>query len=373
MPAQNRKLVLVNLGTPEDPTPDAVRAFLAEFLSDPRVVDYPGWLWRPILERIILRVRPPRVAELYRSIWREGGAPLEVGTRRIAEGLAPLLADRCEVLWACRYGTRSLARLLPDWIDARTEEVSILPLFPQRTGSSAGSIVAEAKRLALAHGLAGRLRLLELPPDDPGYIEALAERTRRTLEAEPKPTDHLLISFHGIPARYNRKEGGVYRADCVATANALLRALGWERERATVSYQSRFGPEPWLAPATASVLAKLPRRGVRRVAVVTPGFLTDGLETVEEIGARGRQTFLDHGGKCLTLVPAVTDHPSLMASMARLVTGGETEPPRSRSNGIARGSRAGVDGGVGSRPAESVRGGAGGGGSSQPARRRKKH
>jgi len=315
----NRSLVLANLGTPRAPTADAVREFLVEFLSDPLVVDYPAWFWRPVLTKLVLRSRPARVAEAYRSIWRPAGSPLEDDTLRIVAAAGGRLRGARDVVAAYRYGERSLARVVAERAAAGDDDIAVVPLFPQRTSSSSGSIVEEARRIARERGLGGRLRVVELPPDAPGYVEALADRVRAACDGAD--VEHLLVSYHGIPVRYDRREGGIYRRDCRATTDALLARLGWPAERASHAYQSRFGPEPWIGPATAERIAELGRAGVRRLAVVTPGFVTDGLETLEEIGIRGRETFEEAGGERLVAVPAVADHPRLADELAGLMGG----------------------------------------------------
>jgi ferrochelatase len=297
-----RAVLLVNLGTTRAPEPAAVREFLAEFLSDPDVVDYPGWLWRPILSRI-LRSRPEKVAELYRTIWTEEGSPLVSGTELIAAILASLVPGGVSA--AYRYGAPSLRERA-----AAAAPVVLVPLFPQRTCSTTGSIERAVE------GLSG-VEIRRIAPDDPGYVEAMADRFRETAGAEMP--EHLLVSFHGIPVRYDRRERGLYRADCERTFRALLKSIGWPEERATLAYQSRFGPEPWLKPATASVFSRLGRSGVKSLAVATPGFLTEGLETLEEIGIRGREAFLSAGGERFLRVPAVEAHPRFVASLAALV------------------------------------------------------
>jgi ferrochelatase len=303
-------VVLANLGTPSAPTEAAVREFLREFLADPLVVDWPSWIWKPILERIVLRKRPSRVAELYREIWWPEGSPLEVETERIRARLSE--STEHEVAVAYRYGDRSLSRILLR--DARAIPTAVIPLFPQRTSSSSGSIVHEVERF---RGRSVDVDALEIAPDDPGYIGALADRAREAMAG--RAVEHLLVSFHGIPVRYDRRERGRYAADCERTTRALLRALGWDPGRATLCYQSRFGPERWLGPATADLLRGLPARGIRRVAVITPGFLTEGLETLEEIGRLGRSQLLGAGGEELVRIPAVADHPAFVAGLLRLV------------------------------------------------------
>lgn len=298
------RVLLVNLGTTAAPTEEAVRTFLQEFLSDPMVVDYPRWLWRPILDKI-LRTRPARVAEQYRAIWSDEGSPLETGTRRICDGLAKKLQS--EVRFVYRYGNPSLREALEF-----SGELRIVPLFPQRTGATTGTIEA----LVLDAGVTNPIR--QIAPDAPGYIEALADGFLRAASASAP--EHLVVSFHGIPLRYDRREGRRYRRDCETTHRALLSQLGWDDARATLSYQSRFGPEPWVGPNSAAVLRSLPQYGVKNVAVMTPGFVTDGLETLEEIGIRGKKIFEEAGGERFLLVPCVENHPAFVDALADLVS-----------------------------------------------------
>jgi ferrochelatase len=314
-------VILVNLGTPREPTPEAVRDFLEEFLSDPRVVDFPRWLWQPILRGIVLKKRPSRVAGLYESIWTPEGSPLEVGTRKMATALAHELGEGTRVRHAYRYGEPSLPRLVEESMRDGRRPV-VIHVFPQRTGATSGTIEVLAYETAARMAGRGRrekarLRVGAPPPDCPDYVEALADRCQETFERMGGSPDHLLLSFHGIPVRFDRDENGAYSRACRATAEALLDRLSWQPERATLAYQSRFGPERWLGPATDRVLEELPGRGVRSVAVSCPGFLTDGLETLEEIGVQGRETFLGAGGEGYALVPAVEDHPAMIRSLAR--------------------------------------------------------
>lgn len=302
-------IILVNLGTPEAPTPAAVRRFLAEFLADPMVVDLPRWLWTPILRGIILRRRPARVAEQYRAIWSEGGSPLAIGTRRMVTALAGALGDGRSVEQAYRYGAPGLAGLVQQRLDRQQRPVRVVPLFPQPTAATTGTVEALVSRLDADRGL---VEVRTLAADAPGYIEALVDRCRETFAAGSGPPDQLLISFHGIPVRVDRKEQQLYSRACSRTAEALRHGLGLTPETATLCYQSRFGPEPWLGPATFDLLEKLPSRGAGNMAVVCPGFLTEGLETLEEIGVRGRQVFEVAGGESLRLVPAVEDHPAMI-------------------------------------------------------------
>ncbi len=316
--AAQPEAVLVNLGTPAEPTAEAVRAFLRQFLSDPLVVDKPPrWIWMAILHGIVLRKRPPVVAELYRQIWGDEGSPLAAGTSAIARALGQELGTRARVSIAYRYGEPSLASVIEE-AAGRAERIVVLPLFPQPTASTTGTIEREVERCARRLGLGERLTLRRLAADDPAYVTALAGRLAGAMRNAEEEPEHLLISFHGIPTRVDAREGNAYSAACRATADALVRALDWPRDAATLTYQSRFGREPWLGPSTEELLRELPGRGVCSLAVVTPGFLTEGLETIEEIGERGRETFSSAGGGSYLRVPVPGDHPRLVEALAQL-------------------------------------------------------
>lgn len=312
-------LVLVNLGTPSAPEPAAVREFLDEFLSDRAVVDLPRWLWLPVLRGIILRRRPARVAEAYRSIWLEAGSPLIHGTLRLVEGVSGHLAGTSVgVDWCLRYGERSIARWLPGFLERTRGSVGVVPLFPHRTPPTTGTILDDARRVARDCGADDRVHGRLVEPDDPGFVAAQADVARRAIEEAGVDPEHLLVSFHSVPERYARRDRGRYQEDCRRTTKALLEALSWPAERATLCFQSRFGPTRWLGPFVDEQLAALARSGVRSVAVTTPGFLNEGLETLEEIGIRGRETFLEAGGSDFVRVPCVEDHPQLVRSLAGL-------------------------------------------------------
>ncbi len=314
-------LVLVNLGTPKEPSPASVREFLDEFLSDPAVVDLPRWLWLPILRGIVLRKRPPRVAEQYASIWSAGGSPLRVATEQIVAGVRERASGRFGVSAAYRYGEPSLDTVMHALAGDGTGPVIVSPLFPHRTDATTGTAFRRAREAAERAGIAARLVERLIHPADPGYVEAMAAQWRRAVAEADHEIEHVVVSFHGIPVRYDRREGGVYVRDCQATTRAFLEAIDWPRDRATLAFQSKFGPEPWLKPATADVLEELPRRGVRRVAVITPGFLTDGLETIEEIGIRGRELFLEAGGTHFLRVGSVEAESAFLDALAALAAG----------------------------------------------------
>ena len=313
-------LVVANLGTPRAPDEAAVRAFLGEFLADPAVVDLPRWLWLPLLRGLILRRRPARVAAAYGAIWRRDGSPLAVETERIAAGLAARLGPEWEVVAAYRYGAPSAAGEVARLARSGAGRIVVLALFPQRTGATTGTLEEAVRRAAEREGAGGRLAFVAPPCDGPGYVAALAARVREALPNGPDGFT-LLTSFHGLPVRFDRREGGRYAAECRRTSEALRAALDWPRERTMVCYQSRFGPGRWLEPATDRTLAALPAQGTTRVAVATPGFVADGLETLEEIGIRGAETFAAAGGEAFVRVPAPADHPALLDEWAGLALG----------------------------------------------------
>lgn len=308
----------MNLGTPREPTAAAVREFLDEFLSDPAVVDWPRWIWQPILRGIVLRKRPARVAELYESIWSANGSPLRVETEAIVAGVSERSGGRFEVSAAYRYGEPSLDSVMRRLAGESAGPVIICPLFPQRTDATTGTAFRRAREAAVRSGIVDRLVERLMLPDDPGYVRAMAAQWHRARRNAAHEVEHIVVSFHGIPVRYNRRERRTYTQDCEATTRAFLGAIDWPRERATLAYQSKFGPEPWLQPATAAVLEELPRRGVRSVAVITPGFLTEGLETIEEIGIRGRESFLEAGGEHFVRVGSVAAEPAFLDAVAAL-------------------------------------------------------
>jgi ferrochelatase len=227
---------------------------------------------------MVLRSRPARVAEQYASIWTPAGSPLRAGTDRIVSALRSLADSRFTVSAAYRYGEPSLDTEMQRLAGASAGPITVVPLFPHRTDATTGTAFRRAREAADRAGISDRTIERVLPADDPGFVRAMAACWSDAI-AGAAPPDHLVLSYHGIPARYDRREGRTYSSDCEATTRALLAALDWPADRATHAYQSKFGPEPWLTPATAGVLEALPRRGVRRVAVITPGFLTDGLET----------------------------------------------------------------------------------------------
>ncbi len=307
-------LLLVNLGTPDSPATADVRRYLAEFLSDPRVVEAPRWLWWPLLHGVILNTRPRRSAEAYRRIWTDQGSPLLLHTRRQAEALQEALGEAVRVVPAMRYGNPSIASGLQQLRDAGCGRILVLPLYPQYSATTTASTFdAVAEELKKWRHLPA-LRLVDQYHDHPGYIAALAASVR-DFQAEKGKPDLLLFSFHGIPQRY-ADQGDPYPQQCERTARLLADALELAPDQWRLSYQSRMGREPWLQPYTSAILEKLAGQGVRHVQVLCPGFAADCLETLEEIAMENRELFLAAGGEQYQYIPCLNDRPEHIQTLA---------------------------------------------------------
>ncbi len=310
-------VLLLNLGTPAAPTPAAVRRYLAEFLRDRRVVDYPRWLWLPLLYGAILPWRPRRSACAYASIWTAQGSPLLVNSRALSERLAQALAGRVRVELAMRYGEPSIAQAVARLDAAGVRRLLLLPLYPQysatTTASAFDGVFAALGRLRRVP----EVRSIAEYHAAPEYIAALAQGVEAHWRTHGRG-ERLLLSFHGIPERYARA-GDPYREQCLATARLLRERLGVDERFVCVAFQSRVGREPWLQPYTDERLRQLPREGVRHVQVLCPGFAVDCLETLEEIALRGREQFLAAGGARLDYIPALNDSAAHVALLGALI------------------------------------------------------
>jgi ferrochelatase len=308
-------VLLVNLGTPDAPEPRAVRRYLAQFLSDRRVVEIPPLVWQPILRAFVLTSRPRRSAHAYRQVWSEAGSPLAAITARQAAALAGGFGEGVLVDHAMRYGRPAVGDRLDALLAQGCERILIAPLYPQYCAAT----TASALDAAFAH--LARLRrqpaLRTLPPyyDDPAYIAALAESLEAGLAALDFAPQAILASFHGMPAR-TLALGDPYHCHCQKTARLLAEATGREL---TVTFQSRFGRAEWLGPATDATLAALPGRGVTRVALIAPGFAADCLETLEELALRGRDAFLAAGGEHFAYLPCLNDSAPGLVMLRRLI------------------------------------------------------
>ncbi|HEV7606187.1 MAG TPA: ferrochelatase [Steroidobacteraceae bacterium] len=317
-------VLLVNSGTPASLSRRDVRAFLAGLLGDPRVVELPRLLWWPILHGIILRLRPRASARKYAAIWTAEGSPLAVQSEALRRGLEASLRPReIPVALAMLYtGGSSVPAAIDSLRAAGAEGILAIPMFPQYCGASTGAVfdrVSDALR-RLRHVPA--LRFVASYHDDRAYIEALAasvQEHRHELGREYGATRHLLMSFHGIPERYVTL-GDPYRDECQRTATLLAQRLGLGADAWSVSFQSRFGKARWLQPYTSEVLAALPKRGVKSVSVICPGFAADCLETLEEIGMENRDVFLAAGGEQYHYIAALNARVDHIATLSALVS-----------------------------------------------------
>jgi ferrochelatase len=308
-------VLLINLGTPDAAEPGAVRRYLAEFLTDPRVIEIPPWLWRPILHGIVLRTRPRKSAHAYSQVWSEEGSPLAAITRRQARALQQRLGDGLIVDFAMRYGNPGIAGAVRKMTAAGCDRILAAPLYPQYCAATTAS-AQDALFAALAE-LRRQPSLRTLPPyhDDPLYIGALKasiESQLRALDFEPQ---RLLLSFHGMPQR-TLELGDPYHCHCRKTARLLGERLAIPTD---IAFQSRFGRAKWLEPATDSVLAAYPSEAVKRIAIAAPGFSADCVETLEELGIRGRETFLAAGGERFARLDCLNDSPEGMDMLEALV------------------------------------------------------
>lgn len=313
-------VLLINLGTPDAADAPSVRRYLAEFLSDRRVVEIPPIAWQPILRGIILRTRPKKSAHAYQQVWRDDGSPLAAFTRRQAMALAGAFGDGVMVDWAMRYGRPAIAERLQAMKDAGCERILIAPLYPQYCAAT----TATANDKAFAHLATMRWQpaIRTLPPyhDDPAYIGALKDSIEASLAQLDFVPDAIIASFHGMPQR-TLEQGDPYHCHCRKTARLLGAAMGRDL---IVAFQSRFGRAKWLEPATDTTLEALPAKGVRKVAIVAPGFSADCLETLEELAIRGRESFEAAGGTHFAYLPCLNDEPGSI-SMLRSILARELE------------------------------------------------
>ncbi len=319
-------VLLVNLGTPDAPTAGAVKRYLAEFLSDPRIVDYPRPLWLPLLYGVILNVRPAKTAKAYASIWRSESneSPLRYYTRdlavRVGERIAEGFGDE-EVMvdWAMRYGTPSIKGAIERLQAAGCDRILVVPLYPQYSSTTTASVCDAAFDAMKGMRWQPALRFAPAFHDAPAYIEALAASAQKALSGVYWAPDRVVLSFHGVPERL-LSEGDPYYCQCAKTARLLRERMGWDEEFAPLTFQSRFGPEKWLGPATDETIERLADEGVKRIAVMTPGFVADCLETLEEIGIEAAESFKERGGEHFLSVPCLNNTDPMIDLMDSLIT-----------------------------------------------------
>lgn len=327
MPAATKTgIVLVNLGTPAAPTPAAVRTYLREFLSDPRVVEIPRLIWLPILYGFVLTTRPAKSAEKYAKVWTREGSPLAVHTARQTKLLAGLLGERAKpnagspVAYGMRYGTPTIARAFEELRTAGCTRMIVLPLYPQFSGSTTESVRDAVNRYLATRTSPPEVRFIKSFHDDEGYIDALAKRVMKHWEQNGSTRARggkLFMSFHGIPKR-SVERGDPYQRECLRTADLLAARLGLNPEDWMVTFQSRFGRAEWLQPYTEPTLVALARNGLKRADIVCPGFPSDCLETLEELGMDAREAFLSAGGEEFHLIPCLNEDAAWIEALAGL-------------------------------------------------------
>ena len=315
-------VLLVNLGTPDTADASGVRVYLKEFLSDPRVIEDQGLLWKLVLNGIILRVRPGRKARDYLKIWNteKNESPLKTITRSQSDKLAAAIADHDHVVvdWAMRYGNPSISSRIEALTTQGCGRILVVPLYPQYSAATSATVCDEVFRVLA--GMRAQPTLRVSPPyyDDPYYIEALAVSINAHLATLPFQPELIVASFHGMPQKYVDK-GDPYQAQCVATTEALRKRMGLDASKLLLTFQSRFGFDEWLKPYTDKTMEKLAKEGVRRIAVMTPGFSADCLETLEEIAQENAEIFKHNGGEQFAFIPCLNDSDPGMDVIRQLV------------------------------------------------------
>lgn len=314
-------ILLVNLGTPDEPTPTAIRRYLREFLSDPRVVNIPRAAWLPILYAFILPFRPRKLVEKYAYIWSEEGAPIRTDTAALAGALGTRLANmqlgrEVRVAPAMTYGNPSIADALDHYDRDGIRDLMVIPLFPQYSAATTAAVYDKMAKVLARRAVVGDIRFVDEYCEQSDYIHALT----KTLEDQAHHLDNgakMIFSFHGIP-KSQEAAGDPYPDRCRSTAETLAHNLGLADDQWLITFQSRFGPAPWLTPYTDETLASLPGKGTKRVVIACPGFATDCLETLHEIQVENREIFMEAGGEQFTYVPALgasDDHVELMTKL----------------------------------------------------------
>jgi ferrochelatase len=315
-------VLLVNLGTPDTADTRGVRVYLKEFLSDPRVIENQGVLWKLALNGIILRTRPARKARDYRKIWNteRDESPLKTITRAQSEKLAAAISDHDHVVvdWAMRYGNPSIASRIDALMAQRCGRLLVVPLYPQYSAATSATVCDEVFRVLGKMRAQPTLRLTPPYYDDPDYIEALAASINAYLASLSFQPEIIVASFHGMPQKYVDK-GDPYERQCIATTESLRKRMGLDASKLLLTFQSRFGFDEWLKPYTDKTIEKLAKEGVRRIAVVTPGFSADCLETLEEIAQENAEIFKHNGGEQFAFIPCLNDSDPGMDVIRQLV------------------------------------------------------
>ncbi len=345
--AESTGVLLVNLGTPEAPTSSAVRRFLKQFLSDPRVVEYPRWLWWLILNGIILRIRPSRSAAAYREIWTDDGSPLMIYSQAIAGKMQELLDARysgaANVELGMSYGEPSIDAAIDRLLSKGARRLLVLPLYPQYSGTTTASVIDAVARKLNKLRWVPEMRYINQYHDERGYVDALAASIREYWEEHGRG-DKLMFSFHGVP-KNTLLRGDPYHCQCRKSARLVVETLGLADDEWLLSFQSRVGREEWLRPYTDETVAELGKSGLGKLDVVCPGFSTDCLETLEEIAMQNSELFEESGGGTLRYIPALNaraDHVEFLAGLVEKHVSGwprdYAEDPQSRQRAIELGA-----------------------------------
>ena len=316
-PAAKVGVLLVNLGTPDAPTASALRRYLREFLSDPRVIEIPRLVWWFILHAIILRVRPKKSAALYKEVWMSEGSPLLVISKQQQQAIQAQLGDGYSVKLGMRYGNPSIASALRGLQQEGVRKIIVLPLYPQyaapTTGSSFDAVSKELSRWRWVP----ELHFINSYCDEPLYVDALANSVREHIAQHGKP-QKIIFSYHGMPKR-NLELGDPYYCLCIKTTRLVAEKLGLDKNDCVASFQSRFGYAEWLKPYTDETLKNLPAEGIKNIAILSPAFSADCLETLEELAVENRHTFMEAGGEKYAYIPALNDRPDHIQALVQLI------------------------------------------------------
>lgn len=322
-----KAVLVVNLGTPDSPSPRDVGRYLREFLSDPRVVDLPRWLWLPLLLGVIVPLRSRRSARAYTKVWTDQGSPLMVFSERIARALGHRLAGEATVRLAMRYGQPAIRDVMAELLELGATDLCVLPLYPQYSHTTTGTVMDAVEAARTALHWPGEVQVIREYHQHPAWVASVAQSIRE-FRATQGPAQRLIYSMHGIPERYVR-QGDPYAAQCCDSVTAINAALGSEAGETLLTFQSRVGREPWLQPYTDQTLESLPEQGVRHVQVVCPGFAADCLETLEEIAMENRERFIECGGERLDYIPALNDREDHVQALEAVVREAWLRPAQS--------------------------------------------
>jgi ferrochelatase len=318
-------VLVANLGTPDGTDYWSMRRYLNEFLSDRRVIDYPRWKWQPILQGIVLTIRPFKSGAAYRSIWNEEAdeSPLMTITKAQTAKLAELMRERhgdaVEVDFCMRYGNPSTRSKIREMVARGCRRILFFPLYPQYAGATTATANDAAFRALMAENWQPTLRTVPAYYDRADYIDALAQSVERAYAGMETRPDMLVCTYHGLPERYLTEGGDPYHCQCRKTTRLLQERLGWDAGQITTTFQSRFGPEEWLKPYTVEEVARLAREGRRNIAVVAPAFSADCIETLEEINEEIREAFEEAGGESFTYIPCLNDDAAHIAALGNVI------------------------------------------------------